>query len=147
MMGCKKDDEENNDNPNNNNPVGSMSLKVDGTSWTASLAVVATNSGGLVTVTGSDSNAHQAQVTIYNVSGTGTYQLGGSMTNPNMGRWTAGVNPEQTYTTSLGLGSGTVEITELTDTNVAGTFSFTAKNSNGDEVSITEGSFNAAISQ
>jgi hypothetical protein len=60
-----------------------------------------------------------------------------------MGRWTGGLATTQTYTTGVGLGSGTVTITELSATKVSGTFSFTAKNTEQAEVSVTEGSFSA----
>ncbi|MEZ5084064.1 MAG: DUF6252 family protein [Bacteroidales bacterium] len=139
---------ENNEQNNNQTPTnGAMTCKVNGTSWTASLAVVATDENGLLTVTGSDSNAHQCQVSVFNHTGTGTYSLGGSITNPNLGRWTEGLSQNDTYSTMVGLGSGTLEITELTATNVKGTFSFTAKNGAGTEVSVTEGSFDAPINQ
>jgi hypothetical protein len=146
LSSCKKDDD--GDDGGNNNPVpgqGTMTLKVDGTAWSASLAVVASNSGGVLAVTGSDSQAKQCGISMMNVNGPGTYELGGSLTNPNMGRWTAGLNTEDTYTTSVGLGSGTCTITSLTATHVEGTFEFTAKNTAQLEVVITEGSFSADI--
>jgi len=147
LSGCSKNDDDDNNQNNNNPTTGALNCKVDGNDWTASLAVVASNSGGLVTITGSDSNSKQCQVAIYNVSGTGTYQIGGRMTNPNTGRWTEGLGQNDTYMTQLGLGSGTVEITELTATGVKGTFSFTAKNGEGTEVSLTIGSSNATFSE
>jgi len=146
ISGCNKKDDENAE-PDNNTSTGTFTCKVNGTSWTASLAVVATNSGGVLTVTGSDSNAGQCQVIISNPSGTGTYALGGSMTNQSNGRWTQGTGQEDTFTTMLGQGSGSVEITELSDTKVKGNFSFTAKNSAGTDVSITEGSFTSTFSK
>lgn len=147
LTGCSKDDDETNEPENNNPTTGAMTLKADGADWSASLAVVASNEGGVLTVTGSDSNAHQAQVIIYNASGTGTYTLGGSITNQSNGRWTVGLGQNDTYTTMVGQGQGTVEITEISDTGVKGTFSFTAKNGAGTEVSITEGSFNSSFSK
>jgi len=149
LTSCKKDDDEEN-NPGGSTPTptqGTMNCKVDGTDWSASLAVVATNSNGVFTVTGSDANAMQCQVTLMNVNGPGTYQIGGSMTNPNSGRWTASTDPADTYSSMLGQGSGTVEITVLTDTKTEGTFSFTAKNTAQTTVSVTQGSFSADISQ
>jgi hypothetical protein len=142
LSGCSKKDDDNTE-PETNTPTTALTCKVNGTSWPASLAVVATNSGGILTVTGSDSNAKQCQVIIYDANGAGTYTLGGSLTNPNTGRWTEGLNATDTYTTSVGLGEGTAEITELTATSVKGTFQFTAKNTEGTGVTITEGSFDA----
>ena len=145
---CSKEEDEVEKNNNNQNPTsGSMSCNVNGTTWTASLAVVATNSNGLLTITGSDSNAHQCQATVLNHTGVGSYPLGESMTNPNTGRWTEGVGQSDTYSTIVGLVAGTIEIAELTTTMVKETFSFTAKNGPGTEGSISERSFNATISQ
>jgi len=132
---CKKD----------NDPLtgdGNMELVIDGDSWNASLAVVANKSAeNIVTVTGSDSNAKQCQIIILNCNAIGTYNL----SDPNIGRWTAGLAQEQTYTTSVGLGTGTVEITELSDTGISGTFHFSAKNTEIEQITITEGNFNAVF--
>lgn len=132
---CKKDDDD--------NGAGSGTLKatIDGTAWTASLAVVANNNSGLITITGSDSGGKQLQLIVHGVSATGTFNLGGSMTNQNHGRWTAAPAADQSYTNMMGLGSGTVEFTELTASGAKGTFSFTAKNTDGVEVKVTNGSF------
>lgn len=139
---CKKKDDENAD-PSLSG--GSLSARIDGADWNASLAVQAVNSNGVLSVTGSDASSKQLQITVINPTGAGEYQLGGNMTNQNSGRWTAGVNTNQTYTTTVGLGSGTVNISELTDTNVKGTFSFTAANSDEEQVSVTDGTFSAAF--
>ena len=146
----KEEDDDKADSGNNQqSPNGEMTCKVDGTNWSATLAVVATldESAGIATVTGSDGSSKQCQVTINGFAGTGTYDLGGTLTNPNMGRWTASASLTDTYTTTLGQGSGSVKVTEVTDTSIKGTFSFTAKNSNGEEVSLTEGEFDAQIQE
>ena len=138
---CDKD----NDDDNNNGTGGTLTLKHDGTSWSASLAVAAANTNGVLSVTGSDSNANQCNITLYNIPGTGTYDLGVTMTNPNTGRWTQGLGQNDTYTTMLGQGSGSCTITELSGSKVAGTFQFTAKNTLGTTITITEGSFTADL--
>ena len=132
--GCKKEE----DNPTPSG--GTMSLKADGTEWSATLAVVASNSGGIITVTGSDSNAHQAQVIVMG-SSTGTYQIvqGGA----NSGRWTTGLGQNDTYSANGIIGSGTITITELTATSVSGTFSFQGVNTAQNTVSVTDGQFSA----
>lgn len=139
---CSKDDD--------GGPVGSagnLTLKADGQDWSASLTVQAVNSNGVISVTGSDSNAKQCNITLVNISSTGTYTLGGSMTAENSGRWTAGLATTDTYSTFLGQGSGTCTITELTSGKVSGTFEFTAKNTSGVMVTISEGSFSANFSK
>ncbi len=134
---CNKNDD---DNPVAGN--GSMSLTVDGSSWTASLSVQAVNTNGVINVTGSDSQAKQAAVVLYNVTSTGTYQIGPA--NPsNMLRWTEGVGQTDTYTANGIIGSGTVTITELTSSNIKGTFSFTGYNTAGTTKAVTNGKFEA----
>lgn len=144
FVSCSKDDDENGDDNNNNIPSGNMmKCTVNGTAWEATLAVVASNNSGIVTCTGSDSNSRQLMFSINNAAGTGTYTLGGSLTNTNMGRWTQGLGQNDTYTTMLGQGSGSVTISEMDNVGFSGTFQFTAKNGAGDEVTIASGEFNA----
>ncbi len=146
FLSCSKDDETTGpEDGNNNSTKNTLTCKVNGVEWNASLAVVANNSNGIVSITGSDSNAKQCNFSLMNVSGTGTFEVGVTMTNPNLARWTAGLDPNDTYTTTVGLGGGTVTITEFTSTGFKGTFEFTAKNSSMTEVSITEGNFNATF--
>lgn len=134
-----------NDDDNNNGTGGSMSARVDGTSWTASLAVAAANTNGVLSVTGSGSDGTQCNITLYNIPGTGTYTVGGDPSNANTGRWTGSINAVDTYTTMVGQGTGTVEITELTASKVSGSFSFTAKNTLQNQVSVTQGTFSANL--
>ena len=145
LISCSKDDDDGDNGDNNNNiPSGNMmKCKVDGAAWEASLAVVASSDPTVVTCTGSDSNSRQLMFSINNPDGTGSYALGGSMTNPNMGRWTTGLGQNDTYTTMLGQGSGTVNITAMDAEGFSGTFEFTAKNGAGEEVTISSGEFDA----
>ncbi|HOX78390.1 MAG TPA: DUF6252 family protein [Bacteroidales bacterium] len=140
LVSCDKDND-----GNNNGMGGTMTLKHDGSNWSASLAVAAANTNGVLSVTGSDNSANQCNVTLYNIPGPGTYQLGGSMSNPNTGRWTQGLGQNDTYSTMVGQGTGTCTITELTASKVSGTFEFTAKNTAGNMVTISEGSFSADL--
>ena len=147
FVSCSKDDDDDNGDNGNGTPSGNMmKCSVDGTAWEATLAVVATSDPAVVTCTGSDSNSQQLMFSINNPNGTGTYTLGGSLTNPNMGRWTKGLGQNDTYTTMLGQGTGTVTIEAMDDAGFSGTFEFTAKNGAGEEVSITAGEFNAKFS-
>lgn len=143
LTSCKKDGDD--DGPAGMG--GSMKLKHDGSSWSASLSVQAINSNGVLNITGSDYNANQCQLILMNVPGPGTYQIGGNPSNPNSGRWTQGLGTNDTYSTMLGQGSGTCTITELTGSKVAGTFEFTAKNMAQVQVTITEGSFSADLTK
>jgi len=146
FVSCSKEND--NTEPENGNqpPTGNtLRCDVDGNDWVASLAVVASSNQGLVTITGSDSNSRQLMFSIHNVNGTGTYSLGGTLTNQNLGRWTQGLGQNDTFTTMLGQGSGTVHITELSATAFAGTFEFTAKNGVQNEIVISAGEFNAVF--
>jgi hypothetical protein len=136
------------DTPTPQNPAskGTLSAKVDGKAWDASLTVQAVNTNGVFQITGSDASAKQLSITIMDYKGSGTYQLGGDVTSvqTNTGRWTAGLNPDQTYITQVGLGQGTVKIKE-SGKEAEGTFDFTAKNTKEDKVSITQGKFKVKL--
>ncbi len=138
---CKKDNDSG--DPGNGGGSGTLTLKYDGTSWDASLAVVGINTNGVVNVTGSDSQAHQASVILYGATGPGTYEV--TMGMNNQLRWTEGLGQEDTYVANGILGTGTIIVTELTDSNVVGTFSFTGYNTSGDTKQITDGQFNATF--
>ena len=140
LVSCKKDDD--------TTPVGSngsMSLSYDGTSWSASMSVQAVNTNGVINITGSDASAHQAAVTLYEVTAPGTYKVGANANAGNSIRWTEGIDPKQTYNASFVLGSGTVTITELTATKIKGTFSGTVYNTDQTSKTITNGEFDANL--
>ena len=135
-----------NSNDDTGNPAGSngsITLTVDGSSWNASLSVQAVNSGGVVNVTGSDSNAKQAGITLYGANGPGTYKVGPNGIQGNMLRWTEGLAAEQTYQASFVIGSGTIVVDKLDDTEISGSFEFTGYNTNQNTKTITEGKFSA----
>lgn len=138
VSSCKKTDT---GNPAGN---GSITLKVDGTSWNASLSVQAVNTSGVINVTGSDSNAKQAAITLYGVTTTGTYKVGPNGSNPgNMLRWTEGIGQTDTYSATNVIGSGTVTVDKLSDTEISGTFQFEGYSTLQNKKTITEGKFSA----
>lgn len=142
LTSCNKssDDDVTPDNPLSN---GSISLKVDGSSWNASLAVQAINTNGVINVTGSDSNAKQASVILYGVTEPGTYNVQAGLQHQL--RWTEGLGTNDTYMANGLVGSGSITITELSSTKVKGTFQFTGVNTAQASKSITEGSFEATF--
>ena len=140
LVSCKKDDDT---IPAGSN--GNMSLSYDGTSWSASMSVQAVNTNGVINITGSDASAHQAAVTLYEVTGPGTYKVGANANVGNSIRWTEGIDPKQTYNASFVLGSGTVTITELSATKIKGTFSGTVYNTDQTSKTITNGEFDANL--
>ena len=131
---------------NDGDGAGSLSASVDGQGFDASLAVVATNAGGTLSVTGSDNGGRQIMLAMKNVSASGTYALDSFVGGPNasFARYTASPNPTDTYTT-LAASAGTVEIKSLSSSRVEGTFSFEARNSGGQTIRITDGTFGANL--
>ncbi len=141
LVSCKKSDDDGGASPGGN----SMSLTYDGTSWSASLSVQAVSTNGVLNITGSDSQARQASVVLYNVTSPGTYVVGPSGNASNQLRWTEGVSTEQTYVANFILGEGTVTLTELTATGTKGTFSFTGYNTSSGKRTITNGKFDVTF--
>lgn len=142
LVSCNKSDD---DDVTPENPIsnGSLSLKVDGTSWNASLAVQAVNTNGVINVTGSDSNAKQASVILYGVTEPGTYNVQAGLQHQL--RWTEGLGANDSYIANGLIGSGSITITELSSSKVKGTFQFTGANTAQATKSITEGSFEATF--
>lgn len=100
---------------------GTMSASIDGQAWNASLAVSATHSSNVLGIGGTDGNSRQINITIPNVTSTGTINLG-------LGSQAIAVvvtSPTEAWTSSMVGGSGSVVITELTASGAKGTFSFT----------------------
>ena len=126
------------------NPVvlakGSMGARIDGAAWNATLAVSAVNSNGIIAIAGND-GTHTLGFGLA-ANGTGTFTIGplsatnGLLIQSGGAAWTA----------NLARGSGTVTITSLTSTAVAGTFSFTLLPSPGTPANankvISDGVFN-----
>jgi len=138
LVSCKK---ESDTTPAGSN--GSISLSYDGSSWNASLGVQAVNSSGVINVTGSDASAHQVAVNLFGVTAPGTYVVGPNGNTGTSIRWTEGIDPKQTYTASFVLGKGTITVTELSATNIKGTFSGTVYNTDQTSKVITNGEFDA----
>lgn len=137
MSSCKKSDDSSNPGTGN----GTLSLKYGGTSWNASLAVQAINTNGVINVTGSDSDAHQASLLLMGVTQPGTYQI--TALSGHQLRWTEGLNPEQTYLANGIIGSGSITVTEISDSAIKGTFTFEGYSTSSATKSITDGNFSA----
>lgn len=131
---------------NDDDGAGALSARVGGQGFDASLAVVATNAGGTLSVSGSDNGGRQIMLAMKNVSAAGSYALDSFIGGPNasFARYTASANPADTYTT-LAASAGTVEIKSLSGSRVEGTFSFQARNSGGQTISVTDGTFAADL--
>lgn len=124
---------------------GTLTAKVDGSNFEAlSVAVGATISNNVVAIQGSNSEGEYIRLNISNYNGVGTYTTGNSISNVSSAMYGL-VNPVIAWVSTFDIGSGTIEITEDTDSAIKGTFSFTGVNSDGNTTSktVTEGNFNA----
>ncbi len=151
---CKSDDD---GGGGGSAAAGTISAKVDGTTVTTlemtTIAVVESGSFRLQGNTeGTSSKAFIMTIAVFD--GVGTYPIGGGanifntasytetevdLSNPMNSQvvtWVAPYDDTQV---------GEINISELTDTNVKGTFSFRAKNADGNIKNITEGSFNIPL--
>jgi hypothetical protein len=124
---------------------GSMSAKVDGRDFSATLATQATKTSGVLTIAGTGSDG-QINIVIMSYSTPGTFQLGGTASNPNNSSYTTTSAPITSYSNMVGQGTGQVVIGSEKDGYVEGTFNFTAKNpSSGATVNVTEGKFKVKL--
>ncbi len=141
VSGCSGDSTGN----NNGNGNGDMSASIDGQSWTGTLATAASYQGTVLGFAGTN-GSYQINITLTGVSGPGTYSLGsGQLSIATVA--TVSTSPQVWITSSTG-GTGSVVITSLTSSAVAGTFSFTAVPSSGGasgNKAVTSGQFNVSF--
>jgi hypothetical protein len=155
-------DDDGSNNNNNNGGAGStrMTATVDGKAWSAGATpggVVALQplpkSGGYlimgVELSGSGVIGATMTININNVSGPGTYTLGVDAVSTYGGF--AGITSSTggTWLTPLSGSAGTITITTLTTTRIAGSFSYTASAVSGGATGtriVTNGIFDAPIS-
>jgi len=114
-----------------------MCATIDGVPWTASNVARADNpvscerySQGqppIITCGGFDNQGHNLYFVLRLAAGTtGSHQLGPGLSGSEAGSLGAFNDLSTFYDTEPAGGNGTVTITSLTDTNVVGSFSFTA---------------------
>jgi hypothetical protein len=129
-----------------------MSASVNGQAFTATQsATAAANSSAAVsvyTITGtrlSGSTAQTILLSLYNIAAPGTYPLGVNSTN--FGGLATYLEGSTSWTTPLNGTAGTVIITSLTATRIAGTFSFNAADvlNPASTRSVTNGAFDLGI--
>lgn len=128
-----------------------MSATVAGTAFSPPSATVAAHYVGQVLTLQGSTTANPVtaiSMNVLNVTGPGTYQL-----NPNFVGTFAQVAitdgaSAQVWTTALSPGNGTITVTTLSSTRVAGTFTFTAQFASGGatgQKSVTSGSFDIPL--
>lgn len=122
-------------------PTGSMSARIDGSTWNANLAVSAGSSNGILAFSGTNGNVTMA-IAVGIISGPGEFQIGpvGAVSNALITE-----SNGRSWHASQSVGNGTVRITSVSATGATGTFSFTApavasSGANGSRV-VTNGTF------
>jgi len=127
-----------------------MTALIDGVSWSSSVAAQNAQVGnfGVIALQGSQ-NGTTIIITLYNIDVLGSYDLG--MGPLNVGG-TAQVSDitGQFWSTPISGSAGTLTLTTLTPTRIAGTFAFTADSSFGGARGIravTQGNFDLLLAQ
>jgi len=155
VSSCSSDD---NGGGGGNAALGTIKAKVDGTNVTTmSMVTFATRVGSMLSLSGNTggTSSKAFSLIITTLDGVGTYDIGGGSTG--LGQANASYteimvdisNPAATETKvwqapyTGGEKVGEINISEISDTNVKGTFFFTCRNSTDNSTkNVTEGSFN-----
>lgn len=134
--------------PNGGN--ANFTATIDGTAWTS--AEASTNvtgaASGTFSIVGSEVSGNSAKyitMTLYNIGAPGTYPLGVSGTVPG-GIAVVGTSGTSAsfFTTPLSGSAGSVTITDVSGTHIAGTFSFVAGVAPTTRT-VTQGSFDLPV--
>ncbi len=143
LTSCSKDDDNNAWVPTPAAGDYYMKSKVDGNDYnnSAYFAPSATLNAGVLMIQSSTDGGNSMQIQIPNFDGVGVYNSGGNvLANGYINYMT--LTPLRTYTSVRG--SGRVEVTEVTETYIKGTFSAVAPENQETptaSVTITEGDF------
>lgn len=150
---CKSDDD---GGDGGSADVGTMTATVAGNSFSGNIVAIANqiSAGGNTSVTlqGSDDQGRAIIIIINAFDGTGTYEISVDNTIAITASYTEAdvsnpVNSQSWQAPYAGGGvSGEVNVSEVTDTTIKGTFNFTGKNASDDSTkNITNGQFNLAF--
>ncbi len=153
IVACNKSDDDGGEDPTGG--TGTLTAKIDGTNFTADIAVQAQISaagqGEALAISGGTSQSENLQMIIQGFSGEGTYNLNFT----NIGTYSYipdPSNPDPTTAVIYSTVNGTQSVGELNVSSydgdtIKGTFSFTGYNLNdpNDTVSVTQGSFNLTV--
>ncbi len=145
LTSCNKDD----DDPVTF-PTGSgdyfLNAKINDANYanSAYFAPTAAVTNGVLAIQSSNDGGNSIQIRVENYTGVGTYNVGGDVTAGYVNYTT--LTPFKAYTSVRG--TGTVEITEVTGTDIKGTFSaFSPENEEqpAAAVTITDGDFKVKL--
>jgi hypothetical protein len=132
------------DDPHGPNGNENMTARVDGENW-GGMGNAARSAGGIYTITGADGTGGLS-IQLYNIPGPGTYPLG--MNATGFGGTAIVSEPGAGWSTPINGRAGSVTITSLTDTRIAGTFEYQATPINGTAtgtVEVTDGEFDMLL--
>ncbi len=123
---------------------GTFRATIDGTQWTSAATTAIAANGGIFTITGSQGTTAMS-FTLYSIGAPGTYPLG-------VGGTVAGgiatlTTAPSSWSTPLSGAAGTITISAVSATRIAGTFSYTATPLIGQAAarSVTAGSFDVPV--
>lgn len=137
--------------------AGTMKAKVGSTNWSSLSAATAatkqvTGSSTTIIVQGSDASGKAMQLmVIANIIAPGTYEISNASNTTNASYTEVNINnpaASQTWAAPYENSGviGSITFTDITSTNVKGTFTFTGKNESGaDTKQITNGAFNVNL--
>lgn len=142
---CRKDDDDGDDKSTSGLH---LKAKVNGSEYKSYVDPTGVAAGGMLVIQSSDSSGNSIQIQIANYSGKGTYNSGGNDLTKGYINYMKMISIGNVKTYTSVRGTGKVEITEASATEVKGTFTATAyENVSGstDKVDITEGTFTAKL--
>ncbi len=133
-----------------NAALGTLKAKAGSTNFTSmQAATFAMSQSGMLIIQGSDATGKAIQLLLAGVTTAGTYEISDTAGISVVANYTIAniSNPSASQTWAAPYENsgvvGSVTISEITATNVKGTFTFTGKNQAGSDTKpITEGAFN-----
>jgi hypothetical protein len=125
--------------PGSGNVTGTISALVDGVAWKGTVTARATMTGGIVNITGQDTDTRLITIAFF-AGAPGTFTL--NFPSPNNGAMFLG---GQQWVTALPGGTGSVTVTALSSARVTGTFTMTMQpvqtNTTPRVAQVTNGTF------
>ena len=126
-------------------PNGSMSAKIEGSSWAASEAIVASFQSGVLSISGQDETRNVSFALF--ATAPGTYSASSGLTGLNLS--VVELSTGKTWQAFFQSGTGTVTVTTLSATGASGTFTFfapaTTTGGNTGNRNVTDGKFDVTF--
>ena len=124
------------------NTAAGLFCKIDGKDYAPDFSYAYSVFDGTFGIYGLDSRTNAVVwITLPQKITTGTHSLSGKGYEFR-GDYTLGTVANEQYSTIVEVGSGSVTIDKITDTQVIGSFNFTGVNNNGTKRTVSEGKFN-----